>query len=345
MYCRHCGQPIKDGANFCGRCGEPLDASDRRPARPAGPPGAGAFPLGWPILSILLIYPLWAGILAPLLHWTMRNAPELAALHRLQYASFGRSRIGEIYWASLSRIYPGPGYLMVSLLLFWAVGAGAVLLLTRKGRIRPEAVTWRDGLLAGALPLLPVAVRCLGFLLWMPHLGTQALWGGVYGMGAEWLLYLPHLCYWLLAILLMTARSGQVRLKGTLWAVIAAVLALWSADAHLLSKVLTAPLSMEMEVYSTIYIQISALFLWLRALFYLLLVYWTGRGRIGLAGGLIAMGTTVGTALVLSPVFIFVLHYGVAGGAIAVSLAYVPGLLALCAAAAIHTNGRRSDRN
>ena len=26
VYCRHCGQPMEDGANFCGRCGEPLEA-------------------------------------------------------------------------------------------------------------------------------------------------------------------------------------------------------------------------------------------------------------------------------------------------------------------------------
>ncbi len=26
MYCKHCGQPMKGGANFCGRCGEPLEA-------------------------------------------------------------------------------------------------------------------------------------------------------------------------------------------------------------------------------------------------------------------------------------------------------------------------------
>ena len=36
MYCRKCGAPLKDGAVFCARCGEPVPAA--QPTQPPAPP-------------------------------------------------------------------------------------------------------------------------------------------------------------------------------------------------------------------------------------------------------------------------------------------------------------------
>lgn len=338
MYCKYCGQPVMENTNFCNNCGQPLDASCRKRKQVSR---AGTR-LNGPVLSILLFYPLWTGILTPLLHWTMRNITELCDLYRYHYISSGTSRISEVYWTSLSSIYPGPLYLIMLLLLLWAGGAGTVILLIRKGRICPEAITWQDGIMIGVLTLLPAVTRCLGYLLWARHVGSDFLWGGIYGMGRELLFCLPYLCYWLLAALLMTARSGHLRLKGIHIAAIAILLFIWSAAGNLLSSLLTASLSQSLAVCCIIYIRVSALFLWLRGAFYVVLAYWTGRGRISLIGGLFSVGVTAASALLLGPIFIFLFHYGAAGGAMCVSLSHIPGILALFLMAAKHKNGQRS---
>lgn len=310
MYCRHCGAPVPDGANYCQDCGQPLLPEAAPATAPAvsptasapavssasgqavSPPAPAVSPAASPAApekgSNTVLYLLMAMLALP---------PLLSELFPMLLLF--NEELLSLYLTDLARA-----------LAISAVGMLSVLSLVRRGWILPGRLRGQD-LLMWLLWSLPAGLVSMLTTVWVgERLGDDAAVGlGMARNAADGFCELYGFWSWALVILLCLARSGRLRLTKKLVVRAGLLLAGWS----LLFLVLSGPIfllttggpgSFSWQGYAELTLGLSCATLWVRHGFAAAYMVLYGGGRLPAAAGLLLPAVPALLTGLLTPVLL-----------------------------------------